>query len=469
MRTVEPSEDLLAMLDSDFRPAFPFLRDYHRRAVHHAESTRATLVIARPDGPCFHHELVLLPDEGEFTTANERYLERTLKTLLWTQGGSRIHFHGPQRLASRLGASYCASGERAFDASFIGEKIFRDTLTVTHHETAETLPVAQDKRTALGGHLEGCRIGFDLGGSDRKTAAVIDGKVVFSEEVPWDPYFQSDPTYHLEGIRHSLATAGKHLPRVDAIGDSAAGVYLDNEVRAASLFRGVTDSKVFDREVRPMFKKLREEWDNVPFDVINDGEVTALAAAMSLKSDSILGIAMGTSLATGYCDPNGQITSWLNELAFAPVDMQSQAPVDEWSGDLGCGVQYFSQQAVARLAPLAGFHFGKMPFPEQLVEVQKAVANGNPKARQIFSTIGHYLGHTLPLYAHFYPLKHVLLLGRVTSGEGGEIMLNTATKILRLNYPEVADQVQLHTPDEANKRHGQAIAAASLPMIPTKN
>lgn len=457
------------MLDSGFRPAFPFFHDYEQRASRHVQRTPATLVIARPDDTCFHHDLLLLPDGGEFSTLNERYLERTLKTLLWTQGGSQIHFCGPHRLVELLRVAYQAGGARAFDASFIGEKIFRDKLAVTHHETPETLPPAHDQRTALGGHLEGCRIGFDLGGSDRKTAAVIDGKVIFSEEVPWDPYFQSDPNYHLEGVRHSLATAAKHLPRVDAIGGSAAGVYLDNEVRAASLFRGVTDSEVFEREVRPLFKNLRAEWDDVPFDIINDGEVTALAAAMSLQSDSILGIAMGTSLAAGYCDPNGQITSWLNELAFAPVDVQLDAPADEWSGDLGCGVQYFSQQAVARLAPLAGLNFGKMPYPEQLLAVQQKVAQGDLPSRQIFATIGHYLGHSLPLYAHFYPLKHVLLLGRVTSGEGGEIMLDVARKVLNENYPEVAELLQLHTPDEANKRHGQAIAAASLPVIPSQS
>lgn len=460
-----PETTVRESLDTAFQPACLFFQRYEEQAARNPQSRPSTLALARPDGTCFHRQLKILPDGGEFSALNERYLERTLKFLLWMQGGSRIHFQGPQRLADRLREIYRPSGARAFDFDYIGQKIFREEMSIEHHDSPGTLPPAKALETSLGGHLEGCRIGFDLGGSDRKTAAVIDGKVVFSEEIPWDPYFQSDPNYHLEGIRHSLESAAKHLPRVDAIGGSAAGVYLNNEVRAASLFRGVTDAAVFEQQVRPIFKNLRKEWNNVPFDVINDGEVTALAAALSLKTHSILGIAMGTSLAAGYCDPKGNITSWLNELAFCPVDMCSDAPADEWSGDLGCGVQYFSQQAVARLAPAAGFDFDRMPYPEQLVEVQKALLEGHQGAAQIFQTIGDYLGHSLSLYAHFYLLEHVLLLGRVTSGEGGEILLTTAREVLRKNYPELAEKLTLHTPNETNKRHGQAIAAASLPAL----
>ena len=92
----------------------------------------------------------------------------------------------------------------------------------------------------------------------------------------------------------------------------------------------------------------------MPFEVVNDGEVTALAGSMSLGENAILGIAFGTSTAAGYVTPDGNITSWLNELAFVPVDYSPDAPVDEWSGDYGVGSQYFSQQCVGRLMPAAG-------------------------------------------------------------------------------------------------------------------
>ena len=95
----------------------------------------------------------------------------------------------------------------------------------------------------------------------------------------------------------------------------------------------------------------------MPFEVVNDGEVTALAGSMSLGENAMLGIALGTSTAAGYVTPDGNITSWLNELAFVPVDYNPAAPTDEWSGDYGVGAQYFSQQAWAGCMP-RGRHRG---------------------------------------------------------------------------------------------------------------
>ena len=121
----------------------------------------------------------------------------------------------------------------------------------------------------------------------------------------------------------------------------------------ASLFRGVPSDR-FEREVKNLFLEIRRGWNDLPFEVVNDGEVTALAGSMALGTNAVLGIALGTSTAAGYVTPEGNITSWLNELAFVPVDYHPQAPRDEWSGDYGCGVQYLSQQAVGRLLAPAG-------------------------------------------------------------------------------------------------------------------
>jgi predicted NBD/HSP70 family sugar kinase len=346
----------------------------------------------------------------------------------------------------------------------MGATTFREPF-VLEAASLSALPEGRVASLAVGRHLDGCRIGFDLGGSDRKAAAVIDGKVVFSEEITWDPYFQKDPAYHLEGVHDSLRRAAAHLPRVDAIGGSSAGVYVNNEVRVASLFRGVP-TDLFDRHVRRMFFTLQQRWGGVPFEVANDGEVTALAGSMSLGDGAVLGIAMGTSLAAGYVTPEGGITPWLNELAFAPVDYHPAAPRDEWSGDIGCGVQYFSQQAVGRLAPIAGFALpAGLPLPEQLIEVQRAMAAGDTRARAIYETIGADFGYAIAHFADHYELRHVLLLGRVSSGAGGEIILDRARAVLRTDFPELAEKVRLHTPDEKDRRHGQAVAAASLPAL----
>ena len=208
-------------------------------------------------------------------------------------------------------------------------------------------------------------------------------------------------------------------------------------------------------------------WDNagwIGFDEAVKGDVTALAGAMSLGEDGILGIAMGTSEAGGYVDMKGNITGWLNELAFVPCDLAPGAMVDEWSGDIGCGVKYFSQDAVIKLAPAAGIELDPALSPaEKLKVVQARMNEGDAGARAIYETIGVYLGYTLAFYAMFYDINHVLLMGRVTSGEGGDLVLGKAQEVLRAEYPELRMQVNL--PDEKSRRVGQSVAAASLPQI----
>ena len=253
------------------------------------------------------------------------------------------------------------------------------------------------------------------------------------------------------------------MPRVDAIGGSAAGVYVDNQPRLASIFRGVSPED-FKKYVVPMFEEIQKVY-NVPMIVSNDGEVTALAGAMSMESTGVIGISMGTSVAGGYVNLNGNITDWLNELAFVPVDYRADAPADEWSGDLGCGVQYFCQQGVARLAKAAGLDFpADMKFPEQLVEVQNLMKAHDPRAAAIYRTIGVCFGYTVAHFADFYDLRNLLILGRVTTGEGGEIIIDEAKKVIAKEFPEYAG-IQFRVPDEKFKRHGQAVVAASLPAL----
>ncbi|KAB2637939.1 MAG: ROK family protein [Verrucomicrobia bacterium] len=447
------------LLDVGFVPAVLWNRAYRAKVKADPARRELELALCRDDGTVFRLTDSILSAGVSKDPLTLKYVERRFKFLLWQKGGNRLLVAGAPDVAAALGAIYAAGGARSFDWDFIGRKIFGAAITVVAVGPSE-LPAAMESAMPLGRNLNGCRIGFDLGGSDRKCAAVIDGKVVFSEEVVWDPYFQSDPAYHIEGIHDSLCRAAAHLPRVDAIGGSAAGVYINNEVCAASLFRGVSP-EAFEASIRRVFFALKERWHNVPFEVVNDGEVTALAGSMGLAANRVLGVALGTSQAAGYVDGNGHITPWLNELAFAPVDFSDTAPIDEWSGDRGCGAMYFSQQAVARLAPLAGFDFGELPFPEQLVHVQEAQQADDPRAAAIYETIGCYLGYAIAHYADDYDIANLLILGRVTSGEGGHIIINEAETVLAHEFPEL--QIKLVVPDENTKRLGQAVAAASLP------
>jgi predicted NBD/HSP70 family sugar kinase len=454
-------------LDPEFVPAVLWNRAYRQLVSASGASVKVSVALVRPDKTCSVFETRILP----LTQSNEaitlRYLERILKFLLWQRGGCKVLVSGCDPMVGKIAAIYSPEGERAFDCQLFGEKTYLQPLEVRTC-SADEIPVPNEQTMPLGRHLDGCRIGFDLGGSDRKCAAVIDGEVVFSEEIEWNPYFESDPNYHIEGINDTLQRAASHLPRVDALGGSSAGVYVNSEVRVASLFRGVSSAD-FESKVRRIFFDLKERWGNIPFDVVNDGEVTALAGSMSMNENAVLGLAMGTSEAVGYVTPCGNITPMLNELAFAPVDYQEDAPSDEWSGDIGIGAQYFSQQAVARLVPVAGIELpAGMPFPEQLVEVQKLMAEGDERAAKIYSTIGTWLGYAIAHYAEFYEIRKILLLGRVTSGQGGSIIIEKANEVLMVEFPELEKQIEIVTPNEKDKRHGQAVAAASLPMIGEK-
>ena len=458
--TFLPAPRITPRLDPGFRPAV-----LARRAFAAAATVPVRLAIEQADGSVFHHALRLLPaTHPAAPSVNPFFLEREVKLLLWAWGGWRVYVDGPVDVVAVLQAHYRGDPRGRFDSEIIGERIYDHPIEVV---ATVDLPPARATTAPLGRHLEGCRIGFDLGGSDRKVAAVIDGKVVFSEEIVWDPYFQPDPQYHFAGIMDSLRRAAAHLPRVDAIGGSAAGVYVNNQVKVASLFRGVSPAD-FQARVKPLFADLRRAWNDVPFEVVNDGEVTALAASMSLGVNAVLGISLGTSTAAGFVTPEGNITTWLNELAFAPVDYRPDAPRDEWSGDLGCGVQFFSQQAVARLLPAAGIEVASdMPLPERLKHLQSLMAAGDERAPDVYRTIGTCLGYSVAHYADFYPLEHVLILGRVTSGEGGDLILGGAREVLAAEFPELASRVRFHVPDEKDKRHGKAIAAASLPALPS--
>ncbi len=454
----------LPPLDPDFVPAVLWNRNYAAKVAQTPGSKPLAISLERGDATVSVYRTTVLPQSAENNLLNIRYVERLLKFLLWQRGGYKVLIAGEPEIAAKVRAIYSPSGERVFDHDFMGRKVYGRPMEVEACEW-ENLPESRELSIPLGRNLDGCRIGFDLGGSDRKCAALVDGKVVFSEEIRWDPYFQSDPRYHYDGIQETLRRAAEHLPKVDAIGGSSAGVYVNNEVRIASLFRGVSEED-FEKHVRRIFFDMQKEWGGIPFEVVNDGEVTALAGSMSMNANAVLGISLGTSLAAGYVDPAGHIRPWLNELAFAPVDYRETAPADEWSGDAGCGVQYFSQQGIARLAPLAGIALpAEMPFAEKLLEVQRLMAEGDPRADRIFQSVGVSLGYTIAHYADFYDFEHILLLGRVTSGKGGNVVVSCARDVLLAQFPELADRISINVPDEKCRRVGQAVAAASLPKL----
>ena len=435
----------------------------HRRFVAAAAAAggeRLTLGLERPDGSLSRFEVPVFAATSGRDAQNLEFAERLVKSLLWQRGACRLLVAAPPPLGDELRRVYSAGGDRSFDVAFM-ERVFERAFSVDLVD-ADEIPEASEPSVALGRHLDGCRIGFDLGASDFKVSAVVDGEPVHAAEYPWQPTTQTDLEYHRSRIDAALETAAGHLPRVDAIGGSSAGVWIDDRVRVASIFRGLPPS-VFEREAAELFVELGRRWA-VPLNIVNDGEVTALAGSMSLGANAVLGIAMGTSQAAGYVGPDGSITGWLNELAFAPLDLAPEAPVDEWSGDRGCGVQYLSQTGVIRLAEANGIDLGDTDLPaEKLRVAQELLASGDDRLRAVFETVGTWLGHAIAYYALFYEIEHVLVLGRVTSGQGGVLAVDRARDVLATEFPELS--IEVHLPDEASRRVGQSVAAASLPAL----
>jgi len=435
-------------LDPDFQPAAAYERDYAERVASAGQSEDVRLVVERNGIQAGERRMRILTARDDKEALTGKLLERAIKSLLWKVGGDSVRLEGPRSLQLHIERTFSASGPRNFDMAFF-KRVYG--------------AAAPEQKGPLGGHTGGCRVGFDLGASDRKVAAVKDGELVYSAEHPWDPRSLTRPEDHLSAVLESIEEAKAKLPRLDALGGSTAGILVGSELRQSSLFRGV-DPSVFEGFGRIFFKQVAERAGAPRSAVANDGAVSALAGSMSLGVFGVLGCALGSSFAAGFVGVEGRIGSDIDELAFAPIDYNDTAPEDEWSKDRGCAVQYLSQQAVARLLPRAGIDLPEdMPLPERLIQLQTHMAEGHEGARRLYRTLGVFLASALAQYSSLYAIRHVLLQGRVMTGDGGTVLVEAAKEALSKDYPELAGRFKIHLPDETQRRHGQAAAAASLP------
>lgn len=474
------SPKIVPVLDPDFKPAVLSDREFLRQVDESGYGVPCLIAVERDRGRVSRFDTRVFDMRHPKAAANFFYVERVVKFLLWQFGGWKVTIHAPECLVQYLRSCYCATGCRAFDAQFWGDYTYEKPMTFVYAPTPCDVPEADaGAGAAVSFDWKGWRIGFDLGASDEKVAVVKDGKLamkadgepLLSAEYVWDPKPQTDIFYHHDRINYILKEAEKAIKSVDpsarvaGIGGSSAGVFVDGRARNVSLFRGISPRERFEREAAPLFKQIQSEW-GVPLRLENDGDVTALAGAISLNDGAVLGVAMGSSLAAGYVDDDKSIKGWMNELAFAPVDYNPGAAMDEWSRDTGVGANYFSQQAVGRLIDAAGIEMDDLPagaLPERLKRVQALMAQGDERARRIYETIGVYFGYTIALYCSHYPvIRHLEVLGRVMTGEGGRIILDEARKVLEAEFPEYAG-IEFYEPSEREKRHGQAAAAAFLP------
>ena len=432
------------------------------------EGAAQTVAIAweREDGHIYRYDVTLPKRIHPTMLPGVRHLvERVVKFVLWSAGGWKLYLSGPDEIVKPIAQAYTKKGARAFDYAFFNDLYGRPVETVIL--PLKKMPVTCEREVLVKGNTNGNRIGFDLGASDFKISALRRGKVVFSKEFPWDPRNQPDPEYHYQRLTAGLKEAAAALGgRVDAIGGSTAGTLVGKRLGPASLIRAVLERAPEKKAVaRGLFERIEADW-KVPFEVFNDGDVTALAGAITMKRTGILGVAMGSSEAVGYIDPNGALTGRISELAFAPVDLNPDAARDEWSGDAGVGAMYFSQQATNHLAQCFGMKFPKdMKLPERLKAVQAAMEKREEAALKVYLMVGRYLANAAAWYHEFYDFSNLMILGRVTSGFGGDILLQTARMGLEGVAPALAEKIDIFMPDEKARRLGQSVAAAQIPSL----
>ena len=172
--------------------------------------------------------------------------------------------------------------------------------------------------------------------------------------------------------------------------------------------------------------------------------------------DHILGLAMGTSEATGYCQ-NKSFNGWINELGKVPMNYASDAVAHYATGIVGAGSEYLSQKGIIRLCGMAGIVF-EGTLAKQLVQIQEEAKKGNPVVLSCYEDMGMYLGSSLALYKKFLDIRNVLLLGRVMTGIGGDIIIKKANEYLKEKHIDI----NVFTADENFKRLGQSFVAAGL-------
>ncbi len=440
-------------LDRDFVPLGLFFRTYLAQAKH------PFAVAVEGGGQVAVYETALR-DPRLGSEADRLYVDRLVKCLLWMWGGYKVTVCGSDAAWEQLRRTYAPGGSRAFDEDFMS-RIYEHPFQVERCAWSDH-PRSVGGGEGMAGALNGCRIGIDLGGSNIKVSAVRDGETVFNEAFPWQPKTAVDPQYHYAHVRQAVEAAAACLPRVDGVGVSSAGVFVENRCMVASLFLAVPREE-FDRRCKDLY--IRAVADavgaDVPLTIANDGDVAALAGSFGGVGGALLGLSLGTAQAGGYVTDTGAVTGWLNELAFVPIDARTDVAIDPWSGDGGCGVNYLSQDGAIRLGPYAGLEpVGDDPS-QQFRYLRAKMEEGDERGAAIYRTMGGYLGHALAMYELFYPARQVLVMGGVVGGAGGNLMLERAREVLA-DYGSV---LTVDAPDERVRQLGQSVAAAALPQV----
>lgn len=449
------------MIDPSYHSAIECFDTFQKKVQDNEQKSHVILAIEHEKKIVVCKEYDVFSDEKHLSY-NLFILERLIKSLLWVVGGHRIYFAGPHLLYESLKEIFSPTGKRAFDIAFM-EKIFQTNFEFLECDSKQ---IPQEK--SIDSHFDSIvyqkRIGLDLGGTHIKICALFDDQIVYSQVIPWSPKTYINPHAHEEKILHAIQDALPYLQNdVDALGISSAGIFMDNQVRVSALFMKVDEQK-YASFLPNLFLTIQNKLEKIVnhpihMKIANDGDVTALSGAKRLQKERLLGLSLGTSEAASFIHHKGQLMGWLHELSFVPINWHENAMIDPWSLDRGTGASYLCQEGVIYLAKLCHIDLDKDASPAQKVKTLQAMAEQqDEKALLIFQTMGLYLADALAYYRLFYPIEHVLVLGGITNGKGGDILLSSCQEQLRLRKIPI----ELHSTAKENRQMEQAITASYL-------
>ena len=230
------------ILEPEFKPAILELRSFFEDVNKYPNKQHLVVSIERANGYIYRKEFDIFPD-GIDDERNTFIVERIIKCILWVVGGFKIYIAGSHIVYNNIKKYYSEGGLRDFDYHFMST-VFEQDMEVVECNY-DDIPKMKSSSVPVGGHLEGRRIGFDVGGSDIKVSAVKDGEVISSEEIVWLPKLNEDINYHYDFFYKAMKSAIDKLNGdVDAIGISAAGVIVENKPMVSSIFIKVITSFV---------------------------------------------------------------------------------------------------------------------------------------------------------------------------------------------------------------------------------
>jgi len=475
-----------APLDPNFSPVVLAKRQY-MKAIEGCTAFVDTLSWAMPrcDG-CGRQSIPVFPEGHEDIDASIYMAGVWIQEMMWQRSASELQLAGPKTICNALCAAFSKGGMYEYEVEAMPKVCGTvDAPFKVSIVDEASMPENKDTPQICGKNANGCRLAFDLGKSDIKVVAVHDNEVKYSKETEWD-VTNPDPEYHYKAIMDAMKFGKEALPRIDAIGGSATGtVGPGNEATWCDIFPNVPPD-VYKAKVVDIFNRIGKDIagrDDVPIKVINDGEVTALAAVQKLGGKGkVLGISMGSSEGGGYANEDGNLMGWINELCYIRLDLNPMAPSDPWTKGCHSGIShmYLGQRGATKLAAAGGVELPEeqtYPHPEMctirhenhaqcLKAIQKAMTDPakEPRCRLIYETCGVYLGYGIAQYTEFYKIDNIMILGRVSKGAGGAIMLAKAREVLQKEFPEIPP-IEFHEADDHFKAVGQCIAAAALPTV----